>query len=141
MAFGRVAAPAGDTLTNECASTGSSNVDTPVLRSGGNGRAQERDRFTESLIGSDARFLPYRRLAVRVLARAVLDVMDPAASFTDRESARVFLAGSAMLRLWCQVAALNPDRISRSVERVTAGFVVVSENINGIRTLRESDSF
>ena len=115
-------------------------TDTPVFPAGPNGHPRERDWFAESLVGSDARFHPYRRLAVSVVTRAVLDVINPAASFSDRESARVFLAGSAMLRLWCQVAALNPDRITRSVERITAGFVVVSDDLTGIRTARKSDS-
>lgn len=116
-------------------------TDTPAVPAGRNGHPRERDGFAESLVGSDARFQPYRRLAVRVLTRAVLDVISPAASFTDRESARVFLAGSAMLRHWCEVAALNPDRITRSVERITTRFVAVSDDISGIRTARKSDSF
>jgi hypothetical protein len=53
---------------------------------------------------------PYRLLALRVLACAVADLGSPH-RFKDRESARAFLAGSAMLRYWCRVAALDPDRI------------------------------
>jgi hypothetical protein len=53
-------------------------------------------------------FRPYRHLAMRVLARAVLDLGDLTASTADRESAREFLSGSVMLRHWCRVAALDP---------------------------------
>jgi hypothetical protein len=60
-------------------------------------------------------FRPYRRLAIGVLALAVSDLIEPARSATDRESARVFLAGSGMLQHWCRVAALHPSWV---VERV-----------------------
>jgi hypothetical protein len=52
--------------------------------------------------------LPYRRLAVRVIDQALRDAADPTQSTSDRLSARLFLAGSSMLRLWCEVASLNP---------------------------------
>lgn len=60
---------------------------------------------------------PYRHLAVRVLARAFLDLTDPACA-TDRESARMFLAGSDLLGHWCRVAALDPGWIVRRAEIV-----------------------
>lgn len=67
----------------------------------------------------DEAFRPYRHLAVRVLARAFLDLADPARSPSERESARVFLAGSGMLFHWCQVAALNPRCIVSRAEKLT----------------------
>ncbi len=51
----------------------------------------------------------YRRLATRVIHRALLDLESP--SKVDRETARTFLAGSPMLRFWCQLAQLNAGRV------------------------------
>jgi hypothetical protein len=86
-----------------------------------------------SLIGSsiacDERLRPYRQLAVRVLARAVLDIMDPVGSPTDRESARAFLAGSPMLEHWCHVAALDPDCVAERVERLTAESTTMQQRL------------
>jgi len=70
-------------------------------------------------ITCDERLRPYRQLAIRVLARAVLDVTDPAGSTNDRESARAFLSGSAMLEHWCHVAAVDPHSFGASLERLT----------------------
>jgi hypothetical protein len=55
---------------------------------------------------------PYSRLAVRVIALALRDAADPADMRPEAESARTFLAGSSMLRLWCEVAQLNPDSVA-----------------------------
>jgi hypothetical protein len=60
----------------------------------------------------------YRRLAIRVLARAWLDATGPGSSTTERESARSFLAGSGMLFHWCRVAALDPSWVVERVERL-----------------------
>lgn len=60
---------------------------------------------------NDKTFEPYRQLAVRVIARACMDAANPRGVETDRESARVFLAGSPMLVLWCRVAGLDPSRL------------------------------
>jgi len=65
----------------------------------------------------DAGFTPYRHLAIRVLARALLDVSTGSAS--DREGARLFFAGSRMLFHWCRVAAVDP----RMVAECAAGLV------------------
>ena len=62
---------------------------------------------------------PYYHLAMRVLARAVLDVMDPTGSAGDRESARAFLAGSVMMEHWCQVAALDPAKVHAAHDMLT----------------------
>ena len=56
---------------------------------------------------TDEGFRAYRRLALRVLAQAFRDLANPARS-SHRESARVFLGGSAMMIHWCEVAALDP---------------------------------
>lgn len=66
----------------------------------------------------DASLRPYRHLAVRVLARALLDLANPAGSPTDRESARMFLAGSGMLLHWCRVAAVDPSCVVKHAERL-----------------------
>ena len=105
-------------------------------------RIGHRRRGTSLIDGSiacDERLRPYRHLAMRVLARAVLDVMDPAGSATDRESARAFLAGSAMLEHWCQVAALNPDCIAENVERLTAGLPRMPQRLPAGSTFPHSD--
>ena len=68
----------------------------------------------------DAPFMvPYRHLAIRVLASALRDISDPARSPTDRESARLFFAGSTMLFHWCRVAAVDPHRIVHHVATLT----------------------
>ncbi len=86
---------------------------------------------------------PYYHLAMRVLARAVLDVMDPTGSADDRESARAFLTGSVMLQHWCRVAALDPDYVAESMETFTAGLTMMvprmpkpDESANGRSVIR-----
>jgi hypothetical protein len=53
----------------------------------------------------------YRRLSVRVIEQAFRDVIVAPRSAPERHSARVFLAGSPMLHLWCQLAALDPAQV------------------------------
>ena len=67
----------------------------------------------------DEAFKPYRNLAVRVLARAFQDLAKPERS-RERESARVFLAGSGLMRHWCRVAALDAFCIVNHANKVTA---------------------
>ncbi len=81
-----------------------------------------RPRAMPALMPCEERFRPYRHLAMRVLARAVLDVADLTTSAADRESARLFLSGSAMMRHWCRVAALDPDCVTEHMERYTAAW-------------------
>lgn len=69
--------------------------------------------------GYDEAFMPYRHLAIRVLACALRDVADPAGSQTDRESARLFFAGSPMLLHWCRVAALDPCLVAKHAAKFT----------------------
>lgn len=141
MALDRVASRATETPADGAVATSTrgSSINTPAYPSAGTGRERRRPRSTESSTAPDERFRPYRHLAMRVLARAVLDMMDPAGSSTDRESARAFLSGSVMLHHWCRVAALNPDRIAEGVERLRAGFAAVPQGMQGTRTLQESD--
>jgi hypothetical protein len=68
----------------------------------------------------DEGFIPYRHLALHVLARALRDLSNAAAPLTDRESARLFLAGSPMLLHWCRVAALDPRVVTRHAARFTS---------------------
>ncbi len=66
----------------------------------------------------DDAFRPYRHLAMHVLARALRDLSNAAGSPTDRESARLFLAGSPMLFHWCRVAELDPRLVTRHAARL-----------------------
>ena len=68
-------------------------------------------RATRGSTCEDVSLRPYRHLAMRVLARALLDLDDPGGSAADRNSARTFLTGSSMLFHWCHVAAVDPSRI------------------------------
>ena len=95
--------------------------------------------FMDPSIACDERLRPYRQLALRVLVRAVRDVMDPAGSATDRESARSFLAGSDMLQHWCRVAALDPDCIAENVERLT-GSIALPPRLPAGSTFRATGS-
>lgn len=61
----------------------------------------------------EAGLRPYRHLAIRVLARAFLDLANPGGSAADRESARMFLAGSGLMFHWCRVAAVDPSCIRK----------------------------
>lgn len=71
-----------------------------------------------SFDGTTADIDAYRRLALRVIDRAWRDAGDPAGAPGDRSTALAFLAGSRMLFLWCEVAALDPygmmDRAGQS---------------------------
>jgi hypothetical protein len=82
------------------------------------GRQVERDRVTQfgpCLTSSERDVLrPYRALALRVLARALQDVGDPAGTWANRESAREFFAGSFMLHHWCRIAAIDPVRMAHA---------------------------
>jgi len=69
---------------------------------------------------SDDGFASYRHLAVHVLARALKDLLNPAGSPTDRESARLFLTGSPMLSHWCRVAALDPRWVAERAVQLTS---------------------
>jgi hypothetical protein len=46
----------------------------------------------------------HRHLAARVIDQALRDIESPVGSASDRESARDFLSGSAMLHFWCALA-------------------------------------
>jgi hypothetical protein len=60
----------------------------------------------------------YRRLAMRVIERALKDLARPECGGEDRETAREFLAGSPMLLHWCRVATLDPRRVIASAVAV-----------------------
>lgn len=53
-----------------------------------------------------------RRLALRVIERALKDIVAPHCAAADRQTAREFLAGSSMLVHWCSVATLDPGRVT-----------------------------
>jgi hypothetical protein len=57
------------------------------------------------------------KLASRVIIQAFKDVRDSHSAAACRASAREFLAGSAMLRYWCLVGALDLRRITRRAGR------------------------
>lgn len=69
-------------------------------------------------VAGDEAYLPYRRLAVSVLARALQDLSNPAGTATDRESARAFFTGSSMLSHWCRVASLDPKWVAGRVQKL-----------------------
>lgn len=54
----------------------------------------------------------YRRLAARVIAQALRDLLTRDAG-AERESARRFLAGSRMLEHWCQLAEIDTAGLGR----------------------------
>ncbi len=54
----------------------------------------------------------YRRLSVRVIEQALRDIVAAPGSTSEHDSARLFLAGSPMLKLWCELAALDPARVA-----------------------------
>lgn len=56
---------------------------------------------------------PCRHLAARVIEQALKDVLQPSQTATDRQTARSFLAGSAMLSYWCEVAGLDASQVIR----------------------------
>jgi hypothetical protein len=70
---------------------------------------------------SEESFRPYRHLAIRVLARALSDLVNPHGAPADRESARVFLDRSGMLGYWCRVAALDPTAVVALAYRLGGG--------------------
>ena len=70
-----------------------------------------------------AESLAYRRLAMRVIERALRDVAPQASSARERRTAHQFLRGSAMLFHWCRVAMLDPRRVIASA--------IVLENQSG----------
>lgn len=60
-----------------------------------------------SLLSSPRRLGAHQELAAAVIRQALHDAVDPGASEGLRANARTFLAGSQMLRQWCQVAGLD----------------------------------
>ena len=80
-------------------------------------RSTQRRASTDEV--RDETFRPYRDLAVRVLARALQDLSNPVRS-CDRESARVFLAGSGMMLHWCRVASVDPFCVVNHAKKLTA---------------------
>lgn len=64
----------------------------------------------DRLIGADVcGSFGYRRLATRVIHQALRDLTG--ASNADRETARRFLAGSPMLRFWCDLAQIRAAHV------------------------------
>lgn len=64
---------------------------------------------------------PCRHLAARVIEQALKDVLQPGQTATDRQTARRFLAGSAMLYFWCEVAGLDAGQVIRVAAGLTGG--------------------
>jgi hypothetical protein len=50
----------------------------------------------------------HQMLAVAVLRQAVHDATNPVAADRVRAAARAFLAGSPMMRRWCDIAGIDP---------------------------------
>jgi hypothetical protein len=53
----------------------------------------------------------HQMLAVAVLRQAVHDATSPLAAERVRAGARAFLAGSAMMRQWCDIAGIDPSLV------------------------------
>jgi hypothetical protein len=68
--------------------------------------------LADSPAGIEAEAVTLRRLALRVIERALRDIVAPHCAAADRQTAREFLAGSSMLGLWCSVALLDPGRVT-----------------------------
>jgi hypothetical protein len=84
-------------------------------------------------------FRPYRHLAVRVLARAFLDLRDLSQSAATRESARFFLSGNGLLCHWCRVAALDPGWIVKQAAMVQGVVPLIERRRRlGIRTVDDA---
>jgi len=58
------------------------------------------------------------KLASRIIIQAFRDLRSPHALQEHRASARLFLAGSPMLRYWCHVGALDLRRITGRARRL-----------------------
>lgn len=59
------------------------------------------------------------RLAARIVDQAFKDARSRNRTRAERDCAREFLAGSAMLRYWCHVGALDERGIIARAKRVT----------------------
>jgi hypothetical protein len=84
-------------------------------------RGKQRRRSSNQDVSASNEYIrPYRLLAMGVVVRAMLDLLNPGGSAGDRESAQVFLQGSSMLFHWCHVAALDPWCVVTRAEKLTA---------------------
>jgi len=119
------------------ASVRRSPINVPIHAVVPTGRRWKPARPTERSIACDEQLRPYRHLAIRVLARALLDVIDPGGSPNDRQSARAFLAGSIMLQHWCRLAGLDAGCVAEHAERFTMGSATMPARTPG-RTLRQA---
>jgi hypothetical protein len=61
-----------------------------------------------------------RALATRIVVQAFRDLRGRGGSSEHRDSARAFLAGSAMLRYWCHVGALDLCAIERAAIKMNS---------------------
>jgi hypothetical protein len=53
----------------------------------------------------------HQMLAVAVIRQAVVDATNPSAANRVRAAARAFLANSAMMRQWCDIAGIDPSLV------------------------------
>ena len=60
-----------------------------------------------------------RHLAARVIEQALKDALQGSQTPTDRQTARRFLAGSAMLNFWCEIAGLDAGEVARVAAGLT----------------------
>jgi hypothetical protein len=79
------------------------------------GRSTNARKLRESNEPAVARW--QRALATRIIILAFKDLRERGGLPRHRESAREFLAGSAMLRYWCHVGSLDLRRITAAARR------------------------
>jgi len=66
----------------------------------------------------------HQELAVAVIRQAVIDATNPNAADNVRAGARAFLAGSSMMRQWCDSAGLDARLV---LERCKADLIKARE--------------
>jgi hypothetical protein len=84
-----------------------------------NRRTEDTWRGDSCADGLDA----YRRLAARVIAQALRDLVTSGPATSDGESARRFLAGSPMLSHWCQLAEIDVTGVRTRVRSLESQLV------------------
>jgi len=57
--------------------------------------------------------VPYRALAVRIIALAIRDLVTHEEADAEYASARAFLSGSGLLLHWCELAGIDPKVLTR----------------------------
>jgi len=62
--------------------------------------------------------LPHQQLATAVIRRALIDITDPQVPEDVRRQAEAFVNGSEEIAQWCAVAGIDPELVTRRIERL-----------------------